>query len=364
MFYKKITALILTIAAAGAGLNAQVFEKSKRFSETFPVNRNTEITVTNKYGNIHLVQWEKDSVRFDVDIRVSSSKISRTDKAFSEIDVKFTTSPYYLIANTTFAGSGKVWSEITDLTKTVINTGNIAEINYTVYLPAYSRITVENRFGNIYTTDHVAQSEFRLSNGNLQANNLKGQSTVVVEFGNANIKQIEQGKVDLNYAELDLKESGKISLMGRSSTIKLGKTDQLQLNSRRDRIQIDEVNSVSGESNFSRVNFGLVHNNLMLSANYGTITVSSMGRNFKTFQMVANYAVNQIYLDGTHFSSVEITYKAKTKITMPPELKISEKRDPAPGADDGFIRAGAGTGLMGEIRMNTTGGEVNFFYRP
>lgn len=364
MFYKKITALILALTATGLCLHAQVYEKSKRFSEAFAINRNTEITITNKYGNIHLVQWEKDSVRFEVDIRVSSSKSSRADKAFSEIDVTFTTSPYYVIANTTFAGSGKVWSEITDLTKTVINTGNLAEINYTVYLPAYVKITVDNRFGNIYTTDHTGPTEFRLSNGTLQANNLEGQSTVVVEFGNANIRQFRQGRIDLNYAELDLKESGTLNLTGRSSTIRLGKISQLQLNSRRDRIQVEEVHSLSGETNFSRLNLDMVNNNLLLTANYGNITLTAMGKNFKSLQLVSNYAVNQIYLDGKHFSSVEINYKAKTRITLPPELKVSEKRDPAPGADDGYIKAAAGTGLMGEIRMNTTGGEVIFFYRP
>jgi len=364
MYSEKLKTLVLVMILLSTGLQAQIYEKSKQFSQSFPVNRSTEVTITNKYGNVHLINWEKDSVKFEVNIRVSSSKQFRVDKAFNEIDIKFTTSPYYVIANTTFAGSGKIWSEITDITKTMVSTGNIAEINYTVYLPGYAKITIDNRFGNVYTTDHFGTAEFRVSNGTFQANKLTEKCLVVVEFGNANIKRIDQGRVELNYAELELEEAGNLTLTGRSSTIHIRKAAQLQLNSRRDRIRIEEIEKLEGESSFTRLNINNITGSYLLNANYGTITVSGFAREFKSLQLISNYAVNNFYLDNSHFSSIEINYKARTKLSLPNEVKVSERRDPLPGSDEGFLKAAVGTGNLSDMRMNTTGGEVNFFFKP
>jgi len=45
-------------------------------------------------------------------------------------------------------------------------------------------------------------------------------------------------------------------------------------------------------------------------------------------------------------------------------VKVSERRDPLPGSDEGFLKAAVGTGNLSDMRMNTTGGEVNFFFKP
>ncbi|MBU1009146.1 MAG: hypothetical protein KKD74_03315 [Bacteroidetes bacterium] len=364
MYFNKFKLFSLAFLLISCSLQAQVYEKSKHFSEHFPVSKNTEINITNKYGNVHLVSWEKDSVRFEVDLKVSSSKQQKVDKAFNDIDVRFTSTPNFVNASTVFANAGNIWSELSDMTKTVINTGNLAEINYTVYLPSDLRVTVDNRFGNVYTTDHSAATSFTVSNGNLQANYLAEKSTVVVEFGNANINRVDLGRIELNYAEIEVKQAGQLTLTGRSSTIHLGSVEALQLDSRRDRIQVDEAISVTGESSFSRLTFNRLKTSFLLKATYGTLTLGDFSPTFKTLQLNSDYAVNNIYVNSNHFTAIEVNYRARTKVNLPVEIKVLEKQEPAPGKDDGFLKAAIGTGLMGSFRFNTSGGEVNIFYKP
>ncbi len=50
----------------GYNMIGQTVEKSRTVTETFKVEPGTEIEIINKYGNIHLIPWEKDSVQFTI----------------------------------------------------------------------------------------------------------------------------------------------------------------------------------------------------------------------------------------------------------------------------------------------------------
>jgi hypothetical protein len=364
MLFKKSIGIGLVCLGFIIPAQAQLIEKTKSFNKTFPVSKTSELTVTNKYGNIHLIQWQSDSVRFEVSVRVADPKDVRVEKLFNEIDVVFTHSPYYVNATTTFASASKLWSELSDMTKSVMNSGSAATINYTVYLPDYLRVKIDNRFGNIYTTDHNNNAEFRVSNGTLQANNLTGKSIIMIEFGNANINQVDDGRIELNYSEIDLATGKSINLIGRSSTVQLGDIEQINLDSRRDKIIVNNVNSITGETSFSRLTINQLHTDFMVKSEYGTVQFMKMSSEINYLQLNAAYTVTNLYTNPSINAGVEATFTKKTKIVYPPSMTNIENQQISLQDDTNLFKGHLGNGVGSEFKFNLTGGELNIYMKP
>ncbi len=364
MYYKPLLIAFTALLAFAFSLHAQDFERSQTFSRSFALHDNTEVNINNKYGNVHIHIWEKDSVRFEVEVTVRSSRQARVDRAFDDIDVRFTSSPAYVIANTVFARSGSILSELSDLGRTVFNTGGSTQINYTVWMPAKARLKVDNRFGNIFTTDHSGDVDFMLSNGSLQAGELSGKSKLIVEFGNANIRHASDTRIELNYSELDLSYASRLNLQARSSNINIREVGHLQLHSRRDRIRVDEAGSVVGEVSFSRTNINRLKHNITLNGNYGSLQLSDIGSGIEYMQLNASYTSLQLYLHAASSATVEINYNKKTRLNLPGEMELIENTELEAGGEAGIVRGQFGDGRQSTIRLSLTGGELSIFSRP
>ncbi|MBS4062436.1 MAG: hypothetical protein KG029_18720 [Bacteroidetes bacterium] len=359
MCYRKLLLAIFIASISFEAVWAQTNEKTKRYDKSFAIQKSTEVNVNNKYGNIHIINWEKDSVRFEVELIFRSSKAGRVEKLFNEIDVRFTQTAYYVTAVSSFPNTGKLWSEIADVTKSVIQSGNEAEINYTIYIPKWVRLKVENRFGNIYTTDHTGETEFKLSNGVLQANHLEGKTRVVVSFGSANIAKIDDGVADLNYSDLELRKTGKLRLSSRSSNMHIDEARHVHLDSRRDKITVEKLESLSGESSFSRIVLSNLENDLLLNTNYGNLNMLKIGNKMKFLQLNASYTSIQLYVHPQLSADLEILYSKKTKLSYPQTLTIQEQVSTLSDNEPNIMRGKIGKEKGFSLKLNLTGGDLS-----
>ncbi len=157
----KVLIILVAIGLIGSGVaRTQTFEKSRQESRTFKVYEQTTLEIENKYGNIHVFPWAKDSVKIEIDLQVKANKQSKVDKIFDYISFEFSDSKYYVIARTEFrANQSSFWAEVTDVANTVFSGNNKTQINYNIFLPATMDIKLENKFGNIYCTDHAGKFE-------------------------------------------------------------------------------------------------------------------------------------------------------------------------------------------------------------
>ncbi len=231
--------LMISVCLAGSlSLAGQTFENSRTLRKAYRIAPNVEVQVTNKYGDIHLVPWEKDSVVFEIDFSVTSNKQSKVDKIFDYVDFDFKETAYYVIAQTVFEGQNNIWSEMADVASTIFSSGTNTRIDYTVYFPAGNDVRIENKFGNIYTTDHTGKVDITLSNGDLKGHTFSGPTRLKLDFGNATIDNIVNANISLSYAEFNLDKAGEINFETRSSKLYLNTCEILHLDSKRDRYYI------------------------------------------------------------------------------------------------------------------------------
>jgi hypothetical protein len=96
--------VMLTTLAVLCGMQvfSQVFEQTRSIRKTFPIGAQTSLKISNKYGNLMFMTWDKDSVGFEVIIKVSDHREGDAINRLALIDVKFTANPFFVDATTVF----------------------------------------------------------------------------------------------------------------------------------------------------------------------------------------------------------------------------------------------------------------------
>lgn len=357
---KQLILLILLLLGA-ALCRAEAVERKRSVVKSFKVNEKTSIQVINKYGNIHLVPWKKDSVRFEISVSVSGSKAPRVDRIFTDIDFDFTDTRHYIIARTVFRNSmNNLWSDITDMTNTLFSGGNKATIHYTVYFPEDAAIRIENKFGNVYTTDHSARVEISLSNGDLQAAHFYNELILDLSFGNARIQEIAYGRLNVAYGEFVIEEIGEAEINGKSAEIRITEAGKVRIDSRRDKLYITSLSSLSGVASFSYIDITRLSDEAILTTKYGDLSLGGTNPFPKLMDITAEYTDIHIKVPANRSIQADLTYDEKTRLVLNQNLRnLAEEKAGADGKK--LRRSGISipeTNPNAKLRINLIGGSI------
>lgn len=342
----KLKFKLLLIAMAMAiqlPVTGQTYERSRDVVRSFAVTPNAEIQIVNKYGNIHLVQWEKDSVRFEIELVVKGNKQSKIQKNFDMIEFEFTATKHYVIGHTVFGSNkGAFWDEVSDLTNTIFSGGNRTQIDYKVYVPASCPLKIENKFGNVYIGDHAGRADIAISNGDLKANKFLSDLDLEIDFGSVSIRNLNNAKITASYAEVEIKKAGKLNIDSKSSTFDIEFAEDIMLESRRDKFNIEEIGIIKGNLSFSDLKIEYFTNLSILSSNYGSMDFRSVAESFKHVKIDAKYTDLDFNFEENAAFSLELTHNDKTQISLP-ETSDSIKKESI-AESDGLYRT---SGIIG-----------------
>ncbi len=302
-----VTAFILYLFILSQA-SAQVFERTRKVTKEFKAYSETALEIYNKYGNINVFTWAKDSVKIEINLDIKANKQNKADKIYDYIDFEFSATKYYIVARTHVGqNEGSFLSELSDLASTLFTGGNKAQIDYFIYVPANMDVKFVNKFGSIYTTDHKGKFSVDLSNGDLKANNITGLCTFKVNFGNANFNYIESGTLDIGYGELDVESIKEVSITSKSSTININKAGKLNFDSRRDKINIGEVSAIKGTTSFSYLTLKSFAGQFEMTTEYGEVNFEKIPSKFALIDLTSKYTEIQIYLPPS--LSVDLYYQ-------------------------------------------------------
>ena len=222
-----------------------------------------------------------------------------------------------------------------DVASTIFSSGTNTRIDYTVYFPAANDVRIENKFGNIYTTDHKGKADINLSNGDMKAHSFTGPTRLMLEFGNASIDEISNGTVSLGYAELTLEKAGQVNFETRSSKLYLNDCKNIHLDSKRDRYNIKSAGEITGESFFTYISIDKAISKINLKANYGDIKLMDFGPSFQRADLNTQNADITMYLNNEHFYEFDILRDDRSSVVSSASV-ISKKEDPLPDDPKSF----------------------------
>jgi hypothetical protein len=203
--------------------SGEVKEKVKTFSKSYPVDANDELTIDNRYGKVTVNTWAKNEVKVDVDIKGYSMDESDAQKLVDQTSISSDKDGNVVAFKTNIdLGKNSWWgtsSENGKLTKV-----HKVIINYTVYMPAKSDLTISNRYGQVSLPNLDGKLNINNSYGGLVAKALtNNDNIIVVRYGDANITSLNGSNLDVAYGSLALESADKLTAKISYSTAKIGK---------------------------------------------------------------------------------------------------------------------------------------------
>jgi DUF4097 and DUF4098 domain-containing protein YvlB len=199
--YNKIIGILLFVTLVvnlPLLIKAQTYSEKREQGKSFKLKSGTVIQITNKYGNVNVIPWEKDSVRIEVSMSAQSKQAAKVVKILTSIDVEMMSTANSISARTVFYdNSATFWKDVVSYAGQVINTSNNLQINYTVYMPVANDIKIDNKFGNVYMDNHSGNADITVSNGDLQARNFSGGLKLKIEFGSANFQDADEAQLNI-----------------------------------------------------------------------------------------------------------------------------------------------------------------------
>lgn len=342
-------------------LPAHAVEKVQNETRSFAVTPGAEIQIVNKYGNIHINTWNKDSVRFDITLTIVASKADKVEKIHDGIDFEFTPTSRYIIAKTVFKSSqGTFIDEMNTLATTLFTSTNRVQIDYKVYLPQTSPLVIENKFGHIFMTDFKSKVNITLSNGDLRAGDFNGNLDLKIDFGSVNIKCTAKSKITAGYATVEIMKSAATEIESRSSTFELGTVESLELNSRRDKFRVAEIGAIRSDLSFTSLRIDNLTGNALFNSNYGDLNLRSVARGFTSLNLIAKYTEVNLNFQKEAAFNLKMSYTKQTSLATPGEFSELDKRtlDEKNGIYEYSGTIGSGKILPG-VDVSMTAGRIS-----
>lgn len=302
-------------------MTAQSFEETRRIARTFKASESTLVEINNKYGSVMVSTWEKDSVKIEITRKISEKSEDRYQRLRENIDFQFTDLPNYISAITVLGSKhATLLQNVKEATNYLSASESGSEINYRVTLPAYTHLKITNKYGDVALPSLSGQTTVDLANGNFQARELDGPVILNLSFGNAQIRQIRQGTLTLNFVTLALGQIDNLTADSKSSTLRIDKAGTAKITSRRDQITLGSTTSLTLDGYFTKVTASPVTSSASLKMTYGELTQLSLTDGFKKCDIVSQSCDATVQLISP--SAYNVLIKAPhSPLVLPSDLK-------------------------------------------
>lgn len=182
------------------------FVKTKAVNKSYNVSSSDKLNIQNAFGSVDVKTWNRNEIKVDVDIVVSATTDALAQKVFDRISIsdrKSGNEIYFKTGlNNDSKGNNNSKSEKSNMS-----------INYTISMPAINALTVNNEFGATTIPDMNGEVDLTSKFGSLTTGNLSSIKSIHVEFGKANLANINSAPVTIKFSKAVIsKLSGAIKM--------------------------------------------------------------------------------------------------------------------------------------------------------
>lgn len=361
----KVVIVSWALVLVGKGMQAQEYTDNFKLSKSFKVNASTTVEVINKYGKLHIITWDKDSVKFDLDATATSSSLSRAKKLRENMSFDFTGTEYYITAKSVFDSKyGGFFKDLADFAESFISSDNKVKIDYKIYIPDYVNLKLNNKYGDIYMEDMVGDVSINLSNGSLKANKFTGNTNIQISMGQGDIKSLKTAKINLNYyAELNIGKAEQLNLISKLSRIDIDEVNVIKISSKKDKIHLAKIHQLFGEADWSDIYVYNIDTKVNFKSKYGEINLESIQKEFKLVDISSEYTDINLFFQEKSVYDIDISHKS-AYLKYPSDISDLEKE--AVNEDETefntFGKIGVGD-PTGKVRIRSNRGSIYIFHK-
>lgn len=326
MNYKNILMISLGFLITGS-LAAQKESETRNFIKTFPVDKETTLEVTSKYGTIQITPWNKDSASIRAEVKAYAKDASKLSKMFDGINVNMTGSKYVVRAETEFTSNlNMLFESFKGMTSKIISYDSKVEINYFINVPEYLNLKIENKYGDIYMENNNGETRITISNGSFHANSLGKNSSVTMVFCDAKINSMISGNIDASFSEVSIGTVEDLNINSISSKYDIKKAGTIRGESRRDKIFIEDAGTVQGNSYFSDYTITNLRTDLNLTTRYGSVNADMIEKSFESVSINSSFSDLSLKFDPA--SSYNLDIRRINAFLVLPDRNIKSEEKP------------------------------------
>jgi len=316
--YLMLLALLVTLS--GKSGRGQVSD-SKIVTKGFKIDKSTIVDIGNKYGDITIETWDKDSVSVEIKYVVSEKNHEKLQKKLDEINFELTQSGHYVVISTIIGESKNMLiSELIKFKETIGVGESLVDIDMNIKIPDNLDLRIKNKFGNIYIDDYKGDITIDLSNGKLKAHEFTGYVNLKLNFGDGVIKKIDAGNLEIYYSDFNLASSRKLRINSKTSDITITEAGQLLVNSSRDHYRIRMINDFETSANWTDFSITEFNQKSDIKMNYGEITIENIRPTLENIMIDARSTRINLYFDRE--TDVNFDIITNRNISLPNEAKI------------------------------------------
>lgn len=278
--------LVPAIALANSDKNKKRHEKSKKVSKTFQVNKGATLSISNKFGNVDVTTWNKNTIEIDVNITVKGNDLDKVEDRLKEVEIEFASNSSLVEAKTILGTKKNSWGWWSKRNK--IN----YEINYTVKMPVTNNANLNNDYGNITLDKLEGEANINCDYGKIIIGDLKGNNTNInLDYcKGSSVKSMKNGSLNLDYTTLEVDNSESIKLNSDYSNLSFNKAKSITFNTDYGNIKANDVSQITGNGDYTTIKVGTLRNNLKINSDYGRISIESLAKGFESVDIKSEYA--------------------------------------------------------------------------
>ncbi len=339
-------------------LSAKSFSQEdvvENISKVFSANKNTMLNVDTKYGDVDIRDWEKGEIKIDVQIIIRDLSSQKAKQVLENIDIKLYEEGSTVYARTEFGDSFfKIVGE------QYHSDDKKFEINYIIHMPSSIKLSLENKYGNVFINKLESKSFITIKYGNLQANQLlssgKEEMTQInLGYSNATVETCKWLKLDIKYSKINIQESKALVIMSKYSKVNIEKSSSIVCESKYDTYRIGSLSNFVTEAQYSNFKFDELKNKLKINTKYSDTKIEYVPASFESIEIENSYGSINIGIDP------DATYKIKgyaqyAKIHYPSFARVNKFQENTEMSVEGIV--GKENGNNSYVKIITKYGSI------
>lgn len=282
--------------------------KEKKIERSFDVNKNAQLKINNRFGNVEITTWNQNKIEITVIVTTNGNNEQEVQRRLDEITVEFSGTKSQVTAQTTIGASKGSWSFFGN------RSGDVnMKINYSVKMPAANSLDLRNDYGAINLNKINGDANITCNYGTFIIGELSGSNnTLNFDYTtSATIGKVKNLIINSDYSEFVLNEGENVIFKGNYTRSEFKEiTSSLEFEGSYGRLTVGKAKNFNGKTRYVTSNFGSIANNFEMQSNYGKITIDLLEKSINNVIITARYTNIDIgYSSGASFDlSTKLAY--------------------------------------------------------
>jgi len=304
--YKTFIIICLCVPIAAFANPIDKYKKSKKINKTYSVNSDALVDIENSFGDVTVVLWDQNTVSIDVTVEVSGNDEESVNNRLEMIDVDFKSSQSKVSA------TSDIPSERNGIMGWFTGKGNTStNVDFMIKMPRNSPLDIENDYGAVIIDQMNAPLKLSCDFGRLQIGQLLNV-TNELSFDyteNSHIDYFKGGVIKADFSKFTVHGADVMDFSGDYTTAIFGPLKNIKYNSDFSTIKLEDAMNIDGRGDYSTVKIESFENDAVLKADFGSITIEQLKKDFRSLNIKSDYTTIKLGYDH----NASFTYDCQTE---------------------------------------------------